>query len=291
MIGLKYARTANISKSMPPIETSKEIITPKQSHVIIVEGNIGVGKTTLTCQLGRKMNYRIFLEPTYKNPYLAKFYEEPKKYALKMQLWLFRKRCMMYLRAVKHAVKSGQGVLLDRSLFSDQVFATVSHEDGNISKEGYDRYCKLRSQVLKLVPPPDVVVYLDATPLTCHERISKRGRGCESGIPIKYLLELQKNYGNLLNELQNHGSKIMKYDWSEFGYSFEVDEDIKNLKTCLQSKEGKYEEIHREILDIFNTDANMCGEEFSEEEIDDDELTDQEFKSHSVENNEQFRKS
>jgi tRNA A37 threonylcarbamoyladenosine biosynthesis protein TsaE len=107
MIGLKCARTATISKVMPPVETSRQKSPAKQGHVIIVEGNIGVGKTTLTCQLGRKLNYRIFLEPTSRNPYLTKFYNEPKKYALKMQLWLFRQRCMMYMRAVKHAMKSG----------------------------------------------------------------------------------------------------------------------------------------------------------------------------------------
>ena len=108
MIGL-CARTATIStgKVMPPVEPSSTKCPPKQGNVIIVEGNIGVGKTTLACQLGRKLNYRIFLEPMSGNPYLSKFYKEPKKYALKMQLWLFRQRCMMYMRAVKHAVKSG----------------------------------------------------------------------------------------------------------------------------------------------------------------------------------------
>ncbi|CAB4013544.1 Deoxyguanosine kinase [Paramuricea clavata] len=292
MIGLKCARTATISKVMPPVETSRHKSPAKQGHVIIVEGNIGVGKTTLTCQLGRKLNYRIFLEPTSRNPYLTKFYNEPKKYALKMQLWLFRQRCMMYMRAVKHAMKSGQGVLLDRSLFSDHVFATVSHGDGNISNEGYKRYCRLRSQMLKLVPFPDVVVYLNAVPQECHNRITKRGRGCESGIPIQYLLNLQKNYGNLLDEMRRNGSEIMTYDWSEFGFSSEVDKDIKNFENVRSRlEEERYEEIQRKILDIFNTDANMSDETFSEDEIDDDELLEQEKRSHSEEHNEQLRKS
>ena len=107
MIGLNVERNATIGKVMPSVQMSSQKSTSKQGHLIIVEGNIGVGKTTLTCQLSRKLDYRIFLEPTSGNPYLAKFYEEPKKYALKMQLWLFRQRCMMYMRAVKHAMKSG----------------------------------------------------------------------------------------------------------------------------------------------------------------------------------------
>ena len=111
MIGL-CARTATISHAMPAIETSSLKYSSSQGHIIIVEGNIGVGKTTLTCQLGRKLNYRIFLEPMSGNPYLAKFYKEPKKYALKMQLWLFRQRCMMYLRAVNHSMKSGTASIM-----------------------------------------------------------------------------------------------------------------------------------------------------------------------------------
>ena len=76
-------------------------------HIVIVEGNIGVGKTTLTCQLEQKLNYRIFLEPTSANPYLNKFYQKPKEYALKMQLWLFKQRCMTYMEALRHWMESG----------------------------------------------------------------------------------------------------------------------------------------------------------------------------------------
>lgn len=78
------------------------------SKLIILEGNIGVGKTTLACQLARKLDYKLFLEPTTKNPYLAKFYEDPKKYALKLQLWIFRQRFRMYIKAAKHLLETGE---------------------------------------------------------------------------------------------------------------------------------------------------------------------------------------
>lgn len=76
--------------------------------LIILEGNIGVGKTTLACQLARRLNYKLFLEPTTKNPYLAKFYEDPKKYALKLQLWIFRQRFHMFIKATKHLLETGR---------------------------------------------------------------------------------------------------------------------------------------------------------------------------------------
>lgn len=78
------------------------------AQLVIVEGNIGVGKSTLACQLARQLNYKVFLEPTTKNPYLAKFYEDPKKYALKLQLWIFRQRFRTYIAATEHVLKSGR---------------------------------------------------------------------------------------------------------------------------------------------------------------------------------------
>ena len=76
-------------------------------QLIIVEGNIGVGKSTLSCQLARKLNYRVFLEPTTKNPYLEKFYKDPKRYALKLQLWIFKQRFRTYIAATKHVLQTG----------------------------------------------------------------------------------------------------------------------------------------------------------------------------------------
>ena len=82
-------------------------ITSKSPQLVIVEGNIGVGKSTLACQLARQLDYRVFLEPTTKNPYLAKFYQDPKKYALKLQLWIFKQRFRTYIEATKHLVQTG----------------------------------------------------------------------------------------------------------------------------------------------------------------------------------------
>lgn len=82
--------------------------TASSAQLVIVEGNIGVGKSTLACQLARQLNYRVFLEPTAKNPYLAKFYQDPKKYALKLQLWIFKQRFRTYIEATKHVLNSGE---------------------------------------------------------------------------------------------------------------------------------------------------------------------------------------
>lgn len=79
--------------------------------IVLVEGNIGAGKTTLIRELSEKLGFRVFLEPTAKNPYLAKFYADPKKYALKLQLWIFRQRFLTYVDAVRHVLEKGRSAL------------------------------------------------------------------------------------------------------------------------------------------------------------------------------------
>lgn len=209
-------------------------------QLIIVEGNIGVGKSTLSCQLARKLNYRVFLEPTTKNPYLEKFYKDPKRYALKLQLWIFKQRFRTYIAATKHVLQTGQGVLLDRSVFSDRVFADVNFQQGTISLEGYEYYKDLKKKALQSVPVPHTTLYLDVSPETCHERIRRRGRDYESGIPLEYLKGLDASYKKFLEEMRNVRSRVLEYNWTDFGYNFEVAEDIKNGVVSSWKEEDLY---------------------------------------------------
>ncbi|XP_001634243.3 deoxyguanosine kinase isoform X2 [Nematostella vectensis] len=218
------------------------------AKVLILEGNIGVGKTTLACQLARKLNYKLFLEPTNKNPYLARFYEDPKRYALKMQIWLFRQRFRMYSKATSHVLTTGQGVLLDRSVFSDCVFADVNYKEGTISEEGYKYYNELKTKALKSVPPPHVMLFVDASPEVCFERIHGRGRDYESGIPLSYLKALHKAYRNMLIDMRQRGTCVLEYDWSHFGYQFEVCKDV-NMASCTPWDTNVLQDFHKIVDD------------------------------------------
>lgn len=213
--------------------------TVSPSQLVIVEGNIGVGKSTLACQLARQLNYKVFLEPTTKNPYLAKFYRDPKRYALKLQLWIFRQRFRTYIEATQHVLKYGQGVLLDRSVFSDSVFAAANHQQGAISTEGHEYYKALRKQALKALLIPHTTLYLDVPPETCYQRILGRGRDYEKGIPLDYLKELDACYKTFLDEMRNIGSRVLVYEWQDFGYKYEVAEDVKKGSVSEWNKEGK----------------------------------------------------
>ena len=194
----------------------KPLTTPR-GKLVIIEGNIGVGKTTLSQRLATLLKYKLFLEPTSKNPYLEKFYAEPKKYALKLQLWIFQQRLMIYIQAVKHMFETGQGVLLDRSVFSDKVFADVGFADSNITPEGYGFYMSIRVRALEGLPIPHVTLFLNTDPKVCQQRIKTRGRSCEKGIPVSYLQSLHDAYQVFIAEMREVGSKVHSLDWTDFG--------------------------------------------------------------------------
>ncbi|KAL0249452.1 hypothetical protein GEMRC1_004684 [Eukaryota sp. GEM-RC1] len=197
--------------------------------VVILEGNISAGKSTLAQTLGAFLNARVFYEPTVTNPYLAKFYQNPKKYGLKMQLYLLRQRFILYVGALRHAVSTGQTVVLDRSIFSDSVFAVTNVEQGNISEEGYDYYSTLRSQMLNLLPIPESTIFLQTDPIVCQQRILSRARSCEAGIPLDYLEALDRNYNNFVEYMRHSGSRVLCLDWNSFGSITAICDKLKQI--------------------------------------------------------------
>jgi deoxyadenosine/deoxycytidine kinase len=114
---------------------------------------------------------------------------DPPKYALVMQLWLLKQRFRTYINAIKHVLETGtltyiniethplffhilgKGGILDRSVFSDWVFAEKNRLDGNISEEGFREYLNERNQMLAHLPKPQITVYLDVSPQECYRRV------------------------------------------------------------------------------------------------------------------------
>ncbi|KAL0227521.1 hypothetical protein RCL1_003665 [Eukaryota sp. TZLM3-RCL] len=187
--------------------------------IIILEGNIAAGKSTLAKSLGAILNARVFFEPTVTNPYLEKFYENPTKYALKMQLYLLRQRYNTYLSALKHTISTGQHVILDRSIYSDLVFAITNVQQGNIDDKGYALYQKVRQEYLRNIPIPDVTLFLNTCPRTCFKRVAMRARTCETTIPLDYLTDLHNNYIDFVQMMGEAGSTVCEIPWDNFGDS------------------------------------------------------------------------
>ena len=141
-----------------------------------------------------------------------------------MQIWLLKQRFVTYCQALNYVLNSSEmgrdgceGVILDRSIFSDVVFAEKNFVDKNFTRAGYDFYLELRKRLLASLPQPDAVVYLDAKPQTCAERVKMRSRDCECGIPIEYLEGLDACYKNFMGDMCKKGVATLTLPWEEFG--------------------------------------------------------------------------
>jgi deoxyadenosine/deoxycytidine kinase len=174
--------------------------------LIWVEGLLGAGKSTFAREVGRRLNLRMIEEPVETNPYLEKFYQDPRKYAFGMQVFLLHKRYAMQQLASYEATGVGgvAGAILDRSLAGDRVFAKMHMEAGNIDRLDWETYEMAYNYMARNLLPPTLLIYLDVQPSTAFDRMKKRNRNAEAGVPLEYLKQLREGYESLLREAE-HG--------------------------------------------------------------------------------------
>ena len=135
----------------------------------------------------------------------------------------------------------GDTVILDRSIFSDWVFAEKNRIDGNISQEGFEFYSSVRQKMLSLLPLPHYTIYLRVSAEECYRRIKfLRKRECESGISLDYLIGLGEAYETLMDELANSGAAVLFQNWDKFG---DVTQIVHHLENKLPLNEWKREVV------------------------------------------------
>lgn len=172
-------------------------------RLVYVEGIVGTGKTTYVQKVGSRLNYRVFKEPVDK-PHLDRFYADPKGCAYNLQIHLLHKRIGIQMLAACEALYSDTyaGALVDRSVFGDAAFEAMHFEDGNINKLDHETYLVAVKAMKLMLFPPTTLVFLDARPETCLERIRERAktedRPYESGITLDYLQRLSMHYRQLV---------------------------------------------------------------------------------------------
>ncbi|MCC6276603.1 MAG: deoxynucleoside kinase [Oligoflexia bacterium] len=199
--------------------------------LIIIEGNIGAGKSHLTKALVDRLGARAMYEPVETNPYLEDYYSDSKRWGLEMQYWLMARRFEMHEEAIKHIAYTGQAIVMDRSIYGDSVFAKKNWLDGNIDDRGYKSYMQHRKLYIDRLLTPNVTLFLDVKPEVCYQRIHElRQRECESGVPLEYLKGLDKCYSELLMELEDRGSHVIRIDWNSFKTIDEVLEQLEANK-------------------------------------------------------------
>ena len=160
-------------------------------YFVTIAGNIGVGKSTLTALVARKLGWVPFFEAVEENPYLADFYGD-------MQRWSFHSQAFFLSRRLHQhhlLLQSAGSVLQDRSVYEDaEIFAQNLYRQGRMSERDWQTYYDLYRILSLLLQPPNLVVYLKASVPTLLRRIEQRGREYERSISGEYLASLNDLY-------------------------------------------------------------------------------------------------
>lgn len=158
-------------------------------NYIVIEGNIGAGKTTLSHKLAEQFNARLILEKFEDNPFLPKFYKDPDRYSFPLEL--------SFLADRYNQMKSD---LHDRELFQTMVVSDyyfmkcLIFSRANLQEDEFNLYRQLFNIIYSTLPKPDLYIYLYVSIDNLLRNINKRGRDYEKEIKPEYLERIQEGY-------------------------------------------------------------------------------------------------
>lgn len=159
--------------------------------LVLVAGNIGTGKTSLTERLGERLGWRTGYESVIDNPYLGDFYQNMTAWSFHLQIYFLGHRAQQHLELVSDK----KDAIADRSIYEDvEIFARALYDQGSLTERDYLSYRRVFQLIAGGLPEPDLLIYLIAPPKILRQRIEERGRKIESGITLEYLALLDSFY-------------------------------------------------------------------------------------------------
>ncbi len=165
-------------------------------RLILVAGNIGSGKTSLTERLGEHLGWKTAYESVADNPYLGDFYDDMQAWSFHLQVYFLGHRARQHIEMAEDA----RSCIIDRSIYEDAyIFARALHHLGNFSERDYLSYRQLFNLVVKNLPPPSLLVMLKAPVPVLVERVRRRGREIEKSLSPEYLALLNSFYDDWMS--------------------------------------------------------------------------------------------
>jgi deoxyguanosine kinase len=200
------------------------------TRYVVVEGLIGVGKTTMCRLLEQERGAVLFLEPAATNPFLEPFYADPGRYAFPVQMFYLYNRWRQQVRIRQGDLFSGL-VVSDYLWEKDRLFATKT-----LGREELELYDRFAGVLAEQAPRPDLVVYLEAPLDVVMARIERRRAPGEAAIDEAYLRDLAERYDKLLSTWDK--CPVLRLDNRDMNYADEPGAQSALLTTIDQALEG-----------------------------------------------------
>ena len=174
-------------------------------NYVVIEGNIGAGKTTLATRISEQFNARLILEHFADNPFLPKFYNDPEKYSFPLELSFLASRYKQLKEELVPQDLFKAFTVADYYFMKSLVFAAST-----LHGDEYNLYRQIFYIIYGSLPKPDIFVYLHLSPEKLLRNIEKRGRNYEKSINIEYLQKIQDSYFTFFK--QNPENKYLVID-------------------------------------------------------------------------------
>jgi deoxyadenosine/deoxycytidine kinase len=194
-------------------------------NYIVIEGNIGAGKTTLASMIARDFNAKLILERFADNPFLPKFYDDPARYSFPLELSFLADR----YRQLKDELVE-QDLFMSFTVADYYFMKSLVFSSKTLEKDEFSLYRQIFYIIYSSLPKPDLYVYLHVPPERLLRNIAARGREYEQSITAEYLSGIQDSYFNFFR--QNPENRYLVLDTSNIDF-VASDEDYQKVREVI----------------------------------------------------------
>lgn len=192
---------------------------------LVIEGNIGAGKTSFSTLLAKDFNAKLVLERFADNPFLPKFYSNPERFSFPLELSFLAERYKQLNDELRSVSLFQPLIIADYFFMKSLIFAR-----NTLSGDEYNLYRQIFEIIYNSIPKPDLYVYLHLPTEILLNNIKKRGRDYEQSINAKYLDELQKGYFDFFKQHPEYSFLVIDTSNLDFVSN---NEDYLKLKTAI----------------------------------------------------------